>query len=101
MHEQKPKSIIIGYYQDIYSCIPVVMAPDPLGLQTVGVGCLATSEGGGVPEEYVVTIPTITSTSRPMQLAPNATAHQMAHLHSLSRAHQNIYEDENSFLCML
>ena len=32
------------------------MAPDPLGLQTVGVAWLATSEGGGVPVEYLITI---------------------------------------------
>ena len=32
------------------------MASDPLGLQTVGGGWLATSEGGGAPVEYLITI---------------------------------------------
>ena len=36
---------------DIYSGIPVVLAPDPLALSILAVGWLATSEG--VPVEYV------------------------------------------------
>ena len=58
------------------SCVPVVMAPDPLGLQTVAGGWLATSEGGGVPVEYVNTCNN-TFYIQTVQLAPNVTAHQI------------------------
>ena len=43
---ENSNSILIYSVRDIYSGIPVVLAPDPLALSVLAVGWLATSEEG-------------------------------------------------------